>query len=144
MAQKDLEKMLGIIFKDKKLLKTAFTHRSYLNETDEDVISNERLEFLGDAVLEFVVSNYLYNKYPDFPEGKLTSLRSILVCTNTLANVAIKSKLGDYLLLSKGEEEGGGRQNETLLANVVEALIGAIYLDSGIKIANLSWQDVMR
>lgn len=130
-----LEKKIKIDFKKKELLKRAFIHRSYLNETKEELVSNERLEFLGDAVLEFVVSLYLYQKYAKLAEGKLTALRSHLVCTSTLFMVAKELELGDYLFLSKGEEESKGRENQSILANTVEALIGAIYLDRGLETA---------
>lgn len=114
------------------LLTKAFTHRSYLNENGNGSFeSNERLEYLGDAVLELAVSEFLYKKFADKPEGELTSLRAALVKTTTLAQVASKLNLGEKLLMSKGEEQTGGRQNQSLLANTFEAVIGAIYLDSG-------------
>jgi len=136
-----LEKKLKIKFAKKELLKKAFIHRSYLNETDENLESNERLEFLGDAVLEFVASGYLFSNYPEMAEGKLTTLRSILVCTKTLSEVANSLGLGNFLFLSHGEEESGGRKNETILANTVESLIGAIYLDRGLKSASQFIED---
>lgn len=117
--------------KNQKLLTTAFTHRSYLNEDDVTIESNERLEYLGDAVLELAVSNYLYHKFPDQPEGELTALRSALVKTTTLAQVSSTLDVGDKLLMSRGEISSGGRQNPSLLANAFEAIVGAIYLDSG-------------
>lgn len=120
-------------FKNKSLLKEAFTHRSYLNETREKLNSNERLEFLGDAVLELLVSEHLFHRFPNFPEGRLTNLRSAIVRTESLARVARKLNLGEKLLMSKGEEEGGGRKNLSLLANCFEALLGALYLDQGIN-----------
>ena len=113
------------------LLTTALTHRSYLNEHKEAKIHNERLEFLGDAVLELAVSQFLFNKYPNNPEGDLTAFRAALVRTTSLADLAEKLNLGDYLLMSKGEEGSGGRKNKSLLANTVEALLGALYLDKG-------------
>lgn len=119
-------------FNDPKLLEQAFTHRSYLNETKEAIESNERLEFLGDSILSFVISNHLYRTYPDFKEGILTNLRSLLVNTKSLAAVAKQLDLGKHLKLSKGEEESKGRENETLLANCLEAFIGALYMDQGI------------
>lgn len=120
-------------FKNPKLRELAFTHRSYLNETsDKDIPSNERLEFLGDSILAFLVSDFLYKKFPSLPEGKLTNLRSFLVKTGTLAATAEELQLGKYLKLSKGEEQAG-RNNITLLANTFEALIGALFLDSGIE-----------
>lgn len=115
-----------------QLLEKAFTHRSYLNESSVEVTeSNERLEYLGDAVLELAVSEYLYNRFSDKPEGELTSLRAALVKTTTLATVATTLGLGEQLHMSKGEEQTGGRKNQSLLANTFEAVIGAIYLDSG-------------
>lgn len=119
-------------FKNKRLLSQAFIHRSYLNETKEKISSNERLEFLGDAILSFVVSKYLFDNYPQFNEGKLTNLRSLLVNTRSLAILAEDLKLGESLILSKGEEESKGRQNPSILANTFEAVIGALFLDQGI------------
>lgn len=120
-----------------KLLEEALTHRSYLNEVKEKVPSNERLEFLGDSILSFVVSDYLFNKYPDFNEGKLTNLRSLLVNTKMLATLAKKCDLGSRLRLSKGEEESGGRNNQSLLADTFEAFLGALFIDKGIEAAKL-------
>jgi len=129
----EFEKKLGFAFKNKNLLIEAFVHRSYLNEhPNEDLIANERLEFLGDTVLEFLTSRFLFQKFPNFSEGELTNLRSKLVCTRSLAKIAKKLDLSFYLLLSRGEEESGGRENASLLANTFEALLGAIYLDQGI------------
>lgn len=119
-------------FKDKKLLRLALIHRSYLNESSEEA-SNERLEFLGDSIISFVVSNSLFRDHKDFNEGKLTNLRALLVNTKNLAQVARDLKLGQKLMLSKGEEESGGRENLSLLADGFEALVGALYLDQGIK-----------
>lgn len=130
----EVEKNLGLDFKDKNLLKTAFTHRSYLNEhPDEKLPHNERLEFLGDAILGFVVSEHLFLTYPNHAEGDLTNFRSSLVNARSLAEVAKDLELGKYLLLSKGEESTGGRDRQYLLANTFEALLGAIYLDTGIE-----------
>lgn len=120
-------------FKNKKLFLQAFTHRSFLNEAREKVESNERLEFLGDSILSFVVSEFLFKTYPHFPEGTLTNLRSRLVNTKTLAQVAKELDFGALLRLSKGEEESKGRQNQSLLADSFEAFIGALYLDQGIQ-----------
>lgn len=120
-------------FKNESLFTKAFTHRSYLNETKEDLESNERLEFLGDSILSFVMSDYLYKTYPDYKEGILTNLRSLLVNTGSLARVAKELDFGKYLKLSRGEEESKGRENETLLANCFEAYIGALFMDQGIK-----------
>jgi ribonuclease-3 len=128
----NLEKRLKLKFKNKGLLKTAFIHRSYLNEhPNEKLAHNERLEFLGDAVLGLIVSNYLYNEYPNHPEGDLTNFRSSLVNARTLSKAASILKLGDCLYLSRGEEATGGRERQYILANTFEALIGAIFLDQG-------------
>lgn len=130
----DLEKKLETQFRDQKLLREALTHRSYLNEHQETGLhSNERLEFLGDAILEFVVSRLLFKRFPNSPEGFLTACRSQVVQTKTLSSLAQNIKLGDFLFLSKGEEESGGRRNSGLLENAFEALIGAIFLDQGIE-----------
>ena len=120
-------------FKDKSLFEKAFTHRSFLNETKEDLEANERLEFLGDSILSFIMSDYLYKTYPDYKEGILTNLRSLLVNTGSLARVAKELDFGKFLKLSRGEEESKGRQNETLLANCFEAYIGSLFLDQGIE-----------
>lgn len=119
-------------FKDPSLLTLALTHKSWVNEHKGKRESNERLEFLGDAILEFIVSREIFNKFPQKEEGYLTALRANLVNTDSLASVAKKLDLGKSLYLSKGEEEGGGRENHTLLANTVEAIIGALFLDQGI------------
>lgn len=115
--------------KKQELFRQAFTHRSYLNEAKKKVSSNERLEFLGDSIISFVVSKYLYNKYPSFSEGTLTNLRSLLVNTKTLSSLAKQLDFGNLLLLSKGEEESKGRENQSLLENCFEAYVGALYLD---------------
>lgn len=130
----NLEKKLGVKFKNSQLLNQALVHRSYLNEaSNKNLVSNERLEFLGDVVLSFIVSEWLYQVFPDYPEGKLTNLRSNLVKTETLAEIANKSQVGEYLLLSKGEKESGGQKNPALLANTLEAIIGAVFLDQGLQ-----------
>lgn len=121
-------------FKNKRLFEQAFTHRSYLNESKQKISSNERLEFLGDSILSFVVSQYVYNTYPNYNEGILTNLRSLLVNTRSLAQIARELDFGSLLKLSKGEEESKGRQNQSLLANCLEAYIGALFLDQGIEI----------
>lgn len=131
-TEKEIEKKLAVRFKNPRFLHTALVHRSYLNESKETT-SNERLEFLGDAVLELIVSAALIRNYPAFEEGELTALRSNLVNTNSLAQAAERLELGKSLYLSKGEEESGGRKNKTLLANTFEAIIGAIFLDQGIS-----------
>jgi ribonuclease-3 len=131
-----LETQIGITFKDKDLLKVAFIHRSYINEhKGSELEHNERLEFLGDAVLELVATEYLFQKYPKEPEGVLTNWRSALVKGEMLAKISRQLKLGDYLHLSKGEENSGGREKDYLLANVFEALIGVIYLQMGYQTA---------
>lgn len=130
-----LGKNLKIKIKNTQLYQEAFTHRSYLNENKNlSLSSNERLEFLGDSVLSFIISKWLFKALPQFSEGFLTDLRSNLVKTETLSKIAKKFNLGNYLLLSRGEEKGGGRENNSLLANCFEALIGALFLDQGIEI----------
>lgn len=130
------EKIIGITFKNKDILRQAFTHRSYLNEhRDSELVHNERLEFLGDAVLELIVTEYLYSKYPDNNEGELTAYRSALVNAITLSDAASKIGINDFLLLSKGEAKDTGRARQIILANAIEALIGAIFLDQGYEIA---------
>lgn len=129
---KDLEKKIKIKFKDKALLKKAFIHKSYMNEyRGEDLEDNERLEFLGDAVLELAATRHLFNNHPDQSEGQMTAFRSALVKGKHLAQVAIELELGKYLFLSHGEEKSGGRSKKYILANTVESLIGAIYLEHG-------------
>ena len=130
---KKLEEKIGLVFTDQDVLRGAFIHRSYLNEHKSSQFeSNERLEFLGDAVLELVVTEYLYRNYPN-PEGELTNWRSALVKGEMLAKVARELNLGEYLFLSHGEEKSGGREKDYLLANTFEALIGVIYLELGYK-----------
>lgn len=121
-------------FKNQDLFNLAFIHRSYLNEIGMKggALSNERLEFLGDSVIAFLTSEFLYEKFPKLPEGKLTSLRSLLVKKDTLAKLAQELNLGRYLKLSRGEETAEGRTNPTLLANCFEAFLGALFIDSGI------------
>ncbi|MBN1494830.1 ribonuclease III [Candidatus Peregrinibacteria bacterium] len=129
----NLEKLLGFAFKNKDLLDLAFVHKSFINEYRDKNESNERLEFLGDAVLELAVTEYLYKTYPHNPEGVLTNWRSALVQGKNLALIANELSLGNYLYLSRGEEKSGGRKKNYILANTLEALIGAIYLDHGYK-----------
>ncbi len=119
-------------FKNAKLFEQALTHKSWLNENNRKRESNERLEFLGDAVLEYIISKELYNLFPDKSEGYLTALRANIVNTKNLHQIAMKLNVGKGLYLSKGEEEGGGRSNPSLLADTVEAIIGAIYIDRGL------------
>ncbi len=131
-----LEGILGFTFKDKQNLLTAITHRSYLNEHREATQDhNERLEFLGDAVLELVVTDFLFHKYGDKPEGDLTSIRSALVNTISLADASTKLGVNDYLLMSKGESKDVGRARQYILANAFEAFIGALYVDQGYEVA---------
>lgn len=122
-------------FKNKQLVNQVFIHRSYLNETAETLESNERLEFLGDSILSFVVSSHIFDKYKTSKEGQLTSIRSVLTNTETLYEISRDLGLGEFLKLSKGEEAGGGRKNKTILANTLEALIGGLYVDQGIEAA---------
>ena len=130
------EKGAGVTFKDKGLLKQAFTHRSYINENrDSKLEHNERLEFLGDAVLELVITDYLYGRLKNSNEGELTSLRSALVNADTCSRVAQTLGANDFLLLSKGEAKDTGRARQYILANTLEAIIGAIYIDQGYEFA---------
>ncbi|MFD2116861.1 ribonuclease III [Paenibacillus yanchengensis] len=128
-----LQQMLQLQFTQPKLLKQAFTHTSYVNEQKGVLQHNERLEFLGDAVLQLLVSEYLYKTYPKRPEGELTRMRAAIVCEPALAMFANKLRLGDHIMLGRGEEQLGGRQRPALLADLFESLIGALYLDSGME-----------
>lgn len=132
-----LEAILGYTFKDTALLSRSLTHRSYVNENKEAVTlgHNERLEFLGDAVLELIVTTYLYTTFPQSPEGELTAYRSSLVNSDTLAAVATEIGIGEYIRLSKGESKDMGRARTYILANTCEALLGALYLDGGYEAA---------
>jgi ribonuclease III len=123
---------LNLNISDVRLLARALTHRSYLNEHNEAIEDNERLEFLGDAVLDFIVGAWLYNKYPEMPEGDLTRMRSALVHTEQLAEFAKEIDLGKAMRLGRGERQAGGRERAGLLCDTFEALVGALYLDSGI------------
>src|SRR3989344_9359230 len=130
------EKKIGISFKDKSLLKQAFVHRSYINENkDSGLDHNERLEFLGDAVLELAITDYLYKKYLDKTEGDLTAYRSSLVNATTCSQVATGLGVNDYLLLSRGEMKDTGRARQYILANTLESIIGAIFIDQGYEAA---------
>ncbi len=134
---RDLEEIIGISFKDPSLLLQALSHSSYANEHKvQGGGDNERLEFLGDAVLELVSSRYLYVQYPDMPEGNLTRLRASIVCEPTLALCARQLGLPQYLLLGKGEEHTGGRSRNSIISDALEALIGAVYLDRGLDQAD--------
>lgn len=128
-----LENKLGYKFKNINLLKNALTHSSYANEVRNGFSSNERLEFLGDSVLSIIVSDYIFNKFPKMPEGELTRLRSSLVCEKALCEFSRELDLGDYLLLGKGEEKGGGRERDSILADAFEAVLAAIYIDGGME-----------
>lgn len=131
---KPLEDILNIHFSNLKYLKQAFTHSSYINEVkNKNYEDNERLEFLGDAVLELTVSDYLFQAFPDLSEGQLTKLRAAIVCEPSLVEIAESLNFGDYVLLGKGEECTGGRRRPALLADVFEAFIGALYLEKGIE-----------
>ena len=133
---KDLEAAIGYRFKNISLLQNALTHSSYANERwHNSLMSNERLEFLGDAILGMTVAKYLYQTFPDRPEGELTRMRADMVCEQTLAKVAAKIDLGRHLLLGNGEEQGGGRSRNSILADAVESVIAASYLDGGMEAA---------
>ena len=136
MALNKFQDKIGVVFKDERLLEMAFTHRSYLNENKNPPAGgrrehNERLEFLGDAVLELVVTDFLYKKYPARPEGDLTAYRAALVNTVSISDAATQLGMNEYLLLSRGESRDTGRARQIILANAFEALIGALYLDQG-------------
>ncbi|MDP4087951.1 MAG: ribonuclease III [Bacillota bacterium] len=128
----ELEGRLGISFKDKTLLNIAITHSSYANQR-KDIKYNERLEFLGDSVLQLTVTEYLYKNYKDKSEGELTKIRSLIVCENSLFEIAREWSLGQYIYMSKGEESTGGRERVSIQADCVEAIIAAIYLDKGFE-----------
>ena len=133
---KDLEKAIGYQFKNITLLQNALSHSSYANERWHDSLkSNERLEFLGDSILGMVVAEYLYSHFPDRPEGELTRMRADMVCERALAGVADRIELGRHLLLGNGEEQGGGRKRHSILADAVESVIAACFLDGGMDAA---------
>ena len=132
-SEEKLEQRIGYHFKDKSLLKQALTHSSFMNEQKINKYGDyERLEFLGDAVLELISSDFLYHQKPEIAEGKMTKLRSTYVCEMALAYCAKDLELGRFIRLGKGEEMCGGRERDSIIADVVEAIIGAIYLDSGL------------
>lgn len=142
MDLNDLAINLSLTFSNEDLLRQAFTHSSYVNEHHTKKISNnERLEFLGDAVLELLISDYLYEQYPAMQEGDLTRMRANIVCEESLYQFAEHLSLSKYVLLGKGEERTGGRKRQSLLADVFEALLGAIYLDQGIEACRNFLQD---
>jgi ribonuclease III len=124
---------MGVEFKDCSLLIRALTHRSYFNENPEVLEDNERLEFLGDAVLDFLIASWLYHRYPEMAEGQLTRLRSALVGNEQLAEFSRQIDVGNAMMLGKGEDEGGGRHRSALLGSTFEAIVGALYLDQGIE-----------
>ncbi len=133
---KDLEIAIGYRFKNITLLQRALTHSSYANEQWHDNLkSNERLEFLGDSILGMVVAQYLYRTFPNRLEGDLTRMRADMVCENSLARIARQVNLGNYLLLGKGEEQGGGRNRPSILADATEAVLAACFLDGGMEAA---------
>ncbi len=133
---RELEQRIDYTFHNPEMLFQAMSHSSYANEHKPSPLeSNERLEFLGDAVLEVISSDYLYHNYPDLPEGRLTKLRASIVCEPTLALCAREFDLGRYLLLGRGEEQTGGRTRNSIVSDAIEALIGAIYLDGGFESA---------
>jgi ribonuclease-3 len=129
----DFARRAGLTFRDAGLLRRALTHRSYLNEHSDALEDNERLEYLGDAALDFLTGAWLYNRFPEIDEGQLTRMRSALVRTEQLAHFAEEIDLGHALLLGKGEEASGGRERPALLCGAFEALVGAIYLDGGLE-----------
>lgn len=131
----EFERILGIQFQNTELLHEALSHSSYANEKKKQRRSNERLEFLGDSVLSIVVSQYLFENYPDLPEGELTKIRAALVCEKSLHRFALQISLGEFLLLGKGEAHTGGRERPSILADAFEAVIAAIYLDAGLETA---------
>lgn len=130
---KTLEEKIEYSFNDKSLLRQALTHSSYANEKQNGIECNERLEFLGDAVLSIVSAEYLFTKFPQMPEGKLSKLRASLVCTQSLSDFAREIDLGDYMYLGKGEIANGGRDRDSILEDAFEALIAAVYLDGGME-----------
>lgn len=133
---KDLETAIGYRFRNIQLLQNALTHSSYANERwHNSLLSNERLEFLGDSVLGMLVAEYLYGTFPDRPEGELTRMRADMVCEHTLATVANRIGLGEHLLLGHGEERLGGRSRESILADATESVIAACFLDGGLEAA---------
>lgn len=130
---KKLEERLNYHFKNSSLLEHALTHSSYANEVRGGITSNERLEFLGDSVLSIIVSDHIYRRFPKMPEGELTRLRASLVCEKALCGFSRELGLGEYLKLGKGEDKGGGRERNSILADAFEAVLAAIYLDGGME-----------
>ena len=134
MDLKEIEKEIGYTYKNKELLKTALTHTSYAYE--KHIESNEKLEFLGDSILEFLSSNYLYKNYTNLKEGEMTKVRATVVCEKSLYKIATKHHFGDYLLLGKSEKQNGGNKRPAILADSVEAVIASMYLDGGLEPVN--------
>ena len=139
-----LQNILGVTFKNTSLLEQSLIHRSYLNETSDELLSNERLEFLGDALIGLAVADDLYQRFPELQEGDLTKLRAAVVCRDSLAEVARSLELGDYLHFGRGEEQGGGRKRDRNLACAFEALIGAVLLDGGYDVARALLLNLLR
>lgn len=141
----ELEKLIGLAFLNKDFLKQALIHRSYINEALDgaELEHNERIEFLGDAILEMVITEYLFRQYPQYNEGELTSFRAATVRTTSLAATAEKLQLGDFVYMSKGEERTGGRHRPYILANTFESLLGAIYLDQGLEVVKTFLEKVL-
>ncbi len=135
MDRETFQQSLGIVFNDQALLEQALTHRSFINEQiEEDVEDNERLEYLGDAILGFITADMLFRRFPTMPEGELTRLRAALVRTEALALLARDVQLGDVLIMGKGEARNGGRERDNILCDAFEAVIGAIYIDQGLQV----------
>ncbi|MFZ5596195.1 MAG: ribonuclease III [Bacillota bacterium] len=134
-SNKEVQENLGLSWKNIDLFYTALTHSSFISERGERQVNNQRLEFLGDAVLELIISRYLYDAFPASPEGDLTKLRASIVCESSLARVARELDLGSLLKMGKGEERSGGRDRPSILADAFESLLGAIYLDAGLEAA---------
>lgn len=130
----EFQERIAISFNQPDLLTQALTHRSYINEhIDDDIEDNERLEFLGDAILDFITADMIFGRFPNMPEGEMTRLRAALVRTEALAQLAVDCRIGDVLLMGKGEAASGGRERQNILCDAFEALVGAIYLDQGLE-----------
>ncbi len=129
----NMDLKINYVFKNEKLLQVALTHSSFAHEAKSNIINNERFEFLGDAVLELIISSFIFDQFPELPEGELTKFRASIVCETTLAKIARELNLGEFLKLGKGEEHTGGRNRDSILADAMEAVFGAVYLDSGIE-----------
>ena len=137
--QRQLDKfqqVIGVKFKNKSILNRSLTHRSYINESGSDIRDNERLEYLGDSVLALIVNEYLFKQFGEYREGNLAKIKSAVVSEATLEKVSKRLNLGSFILMGKGEEQSGGRERTSILANTLEAVIGAVYLDSGLKVCH--------